>query len=327
MGHSFAMAEAKNTYLSNANTKKKEFDPLISVKDKLSSMTLNNLMPQSLTQITPQASQRGTPRKLSSMSNQSYDQDAPSLILSDHESPLSPPLIFVENFNRNNGKLPPRMTMMKSAKSYDHINSFHDISSSLMTLNPSKQQRSARMLTKNPATKRRSFINHRHQQKMPYVEDDDSSDVSVNNLKRVSMKYTKSAHSLFSKSSSPKVTSSKNEIPSFFQKSQKGRNYSKSFSVHKSRKHRSGSIHTKSSYPSGKRILKDRTKTNSQPRSLLNPTMQSDAKYKNKAKKKKSASQKRRSVNLRTMHKALKMRTNKNKRESVSKSPTFGPNA
>merc|ERR1719461_592268 len=83
-------------------------------------MTLNNLMPQSLTQTTPQTSQRGTPRKLSSMSNHSYDQDAPSLILSDYESPASPPLIFSDHSMRK-VKI-PTMTIMTSAKSYDHIN-------------------------------------------------------------------------------------------------------------------------------------------------------------------------------------------------------------
>merc|ERR1712228_77300 len=311
--HSFAMVEAKQ------QKKKKEYDPLISVKDKLHSMTLLNLMP-SQTQITPQTSQRSTP-----------------LILSDQEAPSSPPLICVNK--QQKVKIPNMRNMMDMrGKSYDHINSFHrhDISSLSPKSNTKKKQQQqaltnksfSKLMSMNKAsTKRRSFINHRH--KMPYVEDDDASDISLKNLKRVSIKYTKSAHTLYSKQSSPKLTAKKQrrtddiDIPLFFKKSQKGRNYSKSFSVHKSRKHRSGSIHTKSSYPSNAHILKDRTKTNSLPqKTLLNPTVQNDEKYK------KNVSQKRRSVNLNAsrMHKTLKTRTNKNnKREFMSKSPKFGP--
>merc|ERR1712048_627637 len=171
---------------------------------------------------------------------------------------------------------------------------------------------------KTASSKRRSFINHHH--KMPYVEDDDASDVSINTLKlaKATIKYTKSAHTLYSNVS---PTAKKvDDIPSFFKKSQKGRNYSKSFSVHKSRKYRSGSIHTKSSYPSNVRKLKDRTKTSSLPqKSLFNSPMLKDKQIKKKV------ANKRRSVNLSASRKHKTLKTRTNKRESMSKSPRFGP--
>merc|ERR1712176_181494 len=99
------------------------------------------------------------------------------------------------------------------------------------------------------------------------------------------MQHTKSAHTLYSKQSSPTLTSAaKTNRRSLFAK--KSRNYSNSLTMHKSRKHRSGSVHIKSSYRSNAHKLKDRTKT-------------------------KSSVQKRRSVNLGAMqmHKSLKTRT------------------
>merc|ERR1712244_99983 len=108
-------------------------------------------------------------------------------------------------------------------------------------------------------------------------EDEHSDTPSIKYLKRVSMKCAKQ--------SSPTLNAEKKNRRSLFAK--KSRNYSDSLTKHKSRKYRSGSVHTKSSYRLNTHKLKDRTKTN-------------------------SSSQKRRSVNLSAMqtNKPLKTRTN-----------------
>ncbi len=125
--------------------------------------------------------------------------------------------------------------------------------------------------------KRISFTSHH---KMHFVEDDDHSDVSITNqsfqsitnahsrLPKRRITYTKSANTLFSLKN---IKSSKNshstshsnmhtrntDIPSYF-----SRGHSQSFSVQKSRQHRSGSVSAKSSYHSPMGGLKDRTRQN-----------------------------------------------------------------